>query len=293
MNEPLDEDDVLEVVDLQALDNIIQRLEDKLADHNKYFQQLQKWKQVKATLFPNIVQAEEDALDEKDDAEEAASRASFRNDATDPIGKRRSPNEAVTKRIERIILFLNQVGKAQFSSIWGAIQQSDGTARYAMRRGGVFTAGNNSYAAGRISTLWDGQDAAMFGLPKVVDRHYSDDEALPWQQCEEKIEEPAAPELLPRPHPHIAKPPAVKPPAVKQPEEPDDAPADAPPIPTKTEEWLKAGDHPEYETCDLCDSPFSQFEDICVAVDFHGKKVMCKPCARRANHSPPKTKPRF
>lgn len=184
----------------------------------------------------------------------------------DPIAKRKSPKGGlVSVRSERILLILNQLGPMLMGEIQNHLGSTECQTRYAAGKACIVIDGN-LYAAGRVSKFWNASDEAMFGPPKVS-------VGMPWgTEARQTIESPRDNDS-----------------DDARDEEDSDEGSDEderPVVEERSERWLRSEKHPELVKCDLCDSRFSR-ELICVAKDYNGEVVMCRPCARRAGHNPP------
>lgn len=218
---------------------------------------------------PEEAQARTDEHDDHDD-DQGEEWDDLQPEKLDPIAKRKSRGGLVSWRSERILLILNQLGPMLMCDIQRHLEASACQTRYAAQKGCIVIDGN-LYAAGRISKLWNADDEAMFGKPKIS-------VGIPWgKESEETIEPPR--ELA-----------AIGEDAdEEQDEDPAEQDNEPPVIEERSERWLRSEKHPELTKCDLCDSKFNR-ELICIAKDYNGEVVMCRPCARRAGHNPPAAK---
>jgi hypothetical protein len=214
--------------------------------------------------------------------------------ATDPIGKRDcSRIGLIPYRCERLLLLLNQLGPLTKPEIVEHLKLSQCQTYYILGRSAIVSVGGK-YGACRVSDVWDEQDTAMFGEPKISTGSPYGTEA---RRMQPKADEPNGSDAAEDDHEEkpIEEEPAEEEPAEEEAAEESDGTSiderrenadQFKPIVEKTEKWLRSEEHPRYKACQLCDSKFHK-ELICVANDHHGTAVMCRPCARRAGHFPP------
>lgn len=189
-----------------------------------------------------------------------------------PLDKRASRwGEHVNDRGERLLLILNQLGPQRSAELARLISgekhsYSAQNVLYALR-GLPTSRDGEKWVAGRISKIWTDEDTAMFGEPKFS---AASDEPTE-QAAEEEPEEEEAEEQ--------------EEPAEGSLDGKEADPTERKAVVEASQRWVHSEDH-THSGCDLCDSLFRN-ELICIASDYRGTKIMCKPCARRAGFTPP------